>query len=172
MNPISRLLIKKMSTSGAEARKSLNQDFWDWLCCLLEARPESQQIETSGIDFVDFWGQGHNVIKSNLLGMILSTSGAKDIKSSNPTPWEWFVDIWSQGQKAIQSRLLNLILSASGAKARKSSVSGTKARKSLNQHFWDWFCRLWSQGQKVIKSRLVGVISSVSGAKARKTCFL
>ena len=34
--------------------KSFDQDFWVWFCRLLEQRPESHWMETSGIDFVDF----------------------------------------------------------------------------------------------------------------------
>ena len=50
----SRLLGVTLSTSGANARTSTNRDFWDRCCCLLEPRPESHYIETSGVNFVDF----------------------------------------------------------------------------------------------------------------------
>ena len=40
-------------------------------------------IELPGTGFVDFWSQGQKVIKSTLLGLVLSTSGAKARKSSN-----------------------------------------------------------------------------------------
>ena len=63
-----------VSTFGGEARKSLNQNFWDCLWRLLELRPEIYQIETHGIDFVDLWGQNHKVTKPKLLGMNLSIS--------------------------------------------------------------------------------------------------
>jgi hypothetical protein len=33
--------------------KASKQDFWDWFCRLLEPRPQSHQIETYGIDFVN-----------------------------------------------------------------------------------------------------------------------
>ena len=84
----SRLLGMILSTSGAKARKSLNRDFWEWFCRLLEPKPESHQIETSGIDFVDFWNQGQKVIKSRLLALLLLTSGAKAIKSLSRGFWD------------------------------------------------------------------------------------
>jgi hypothetical protein len=148
----SSLLGLVLSTSGAKARKSSNRASWDWFCRLPEPRPESHQIEPPGTSFVDFWSQGQKVIKSSLLGLVLSTSGAKARKSSNRASWDWFcrlleprpeshqieppgtgfVDFWSQGQKVIKSSLLGLILTTSGAKARKSS----------NRASGDWFCRL------------------------------
>ena len=57
---------------GSKARKSLNQASWDWFCRLLEPWPESHQIETLGIGFVDFLNQCWKFIKSNLLGFVLS----------------------------------------------------------------------------------------------------
>jgi hypothetical protein len=196
---IQSLLELILSTSEAKAGKSSNRAFWNSFCRLLEPRPESHQIEPPGTGFVDFWSQGKKVIKSSLLGPVLSTSGAKARKSSNRASWDWFcrlleprrgshqieppgtgfVDFWSQGQKVIKSSLLGPVLSTSGANARKSS----------NRASWDWFCRLleprrgshqieppgtgfvdfWSQGQKVIKSSLLGLVLSTSGAKARKS---
>jgi hypothetical protein len=53
-----------------------------------EPRSESHQIKISGTDFVGFWSQGQKLIKSILLGMILSTSGAKVTKSLNQDFWD------------------------------------------------------------------------------------
>ena len=63
---------------------------WNWFYRLLEPRPGSHQIEPPGTSFVDFWSQGQKVIKSSLLGLVLSTSGANARKSSNRTSWDWF----------------------------------------------------------------------------------
>ena len=63
---------------------------WDWFCRLLEPWPESHQIELPGTGFVDFWSHGRKVIKSSLLGLVLSTSGAMAGKSSNRASWDWF----------------------------------------------------------------------------------
>ena len=57
---------------GSRARKSLNQASWDWFCRLLEPWPESHQIEPLGIGFGDFLSQCWKVIKSSLLGVVLS----------------------------------------------------------------------------------------------------
>ena len=57
-----------IETWSAKVRTSY-QAFWCWFYRLPEPRPESHQIETSGIDFVDFWCQGHKVTKSRLLGL-------------------------------------------------------------------------------------------------------
>jgi hypothetical protein len=141
-----------LSTSGAMARKSSNRGSWDWFCRPLEPWPESHQIELPGTGFLDSWSHGRKVIKSSLLGLVLSTSGAMARKSSNRASWDWFcrllepwpeshqiespgtgfVDFWSHGRKVIKSSLLGLVLSTSGAMARKSS----------NRASWDWFCRL------------------------------
>ena len=148
----SSLLGLVLSTPAAKARKSSNRASWDYFCRLLGPRPESHQIEPPGTSFVDFWSQGQKVIKSSLLGLLLSTSEAKARKSSNRASWDWFsrlleprpeshqielpgtgfVDFWSQGQEVIKSSFLELIFSTSGA----------KARKSLNRASWNWFCRL------------------------------
>ena len=40
--------------------------------------------------FVDSWIQGSKIIKSSLLGLVLSTSGAMAGKSSNRASWDWF----------------------------------------------------------------------------------
>ena len=87
---ISSLLGLVSSTSGAKARKSSNRASWDYFCRLLGPRPESHQIEPPGTTFIDFWGQGQKVIKSSLLGLVFSTSGAKARKSSNRASWDWF----------------------------------------------------------------------------------
>ena len=80
----SKLLGVILSTSGAKARQNIESKLLRRLLCrLLEPGPESHQLETSGIDFVDFWGQGHKVIKSLLLGLMMSTYDANARKSSN-----------------------------------------------------------------------------------------
>ena len=68
----SSLLGRVLSTSGAMAGKSSNRASWDWFCRLLEPWPESHQIEPLGIGFVDFLSQCWKVIKSSLLGFVLS----------------------------------------------------------------------------------------------------
>ena len=50
-------------------------------CRLLEPGLESHEIEPPGTGFVDFWSQGWKVMRSSLLGLVLSTSGAKAGKS-------------------------------------------------------------------------------------------
>ena len=75
------------------------------------------QIEPTGPHFVDFWGQGLKMVKSTLLGLILSTSGAKAGMQQIGPSGAQFVDFWSQGLKMVKSTLLELILSTSGAKA-------------------------------------------------------
>ena len=72
------------------------------------------------------------MFKSNLLDLILSTSGAKAGMSQIEPSAAHFIDFWSQGQKMLKSSLLELILSTSGAKARKCS----------NRAFWSSFCQL------------------------------
>ena len=98
------------------------------------------------------------MLKSSLLELVLSTSGAK------------------AGMPQIEPP--ELILSTSGAEAGKYS----------NQGSWSSFCRLlepkpenaqielpgahfvdfWSQGQKMLKSSFLELILSTSGAKGRK----
>ena len=109
---------------GSEARKSSNQDSWDWFCRLLEPWPESHQIEPPGTGFVYFWSHCWIVIKSSLLGLGLSTSGG------------------SHGRKVIKSSLLGLVLSTSWA----------NAEKSLNRVSWDSFCLIGSRYQHNITS--------------------
>ena len=65
-----------LSPSGV-SRKSPNRAFWSSFCRLLEPRPENCQIDPSGAHLVDFWDQGLKIVKSTLLELILSTSGAK-----------------------------------------------------------------------------------------------
>ena len=131
----SSLLELILSTSGAKAGKCSNQAFWMSFCRLLEPRPENAQIDPSGAHFVDFWSQGLKMLKSNLLELILSTSGAKAGMPQIEHSGAHFVDFWSQGQKVLKSRLLGVILSTSGAKARKRS----------NRASWASFCRLLQQ---------------------------
>jgi len=73
-------------------------------------RPESLQIGAPGYPLADFWSQGQKVLKSMLLAIILSTSGAKARKSSIDAPGYHFVDFCSQGQKVFKSMLLAIIL--------------------------------------------------------------
>ena len=80
-------------------------------CWFLDPRLENHQIKPPGIGFVDFWSHGRKVIKSSLLGLVLSTSWANAEKSLNRVSWTRFVDFWSQGQKSIKSILLGLVLS-------------------------------------------------------------
>ena len=79
-----------LSASGAQARKSSNRASLDWFSRCLEPRLECHQIEPPGDGFVDFLSQGWKVIKSNFLGLILSTSGANASKSLNRATWDWF----------------------------------------------------------------------------------
>ena len=82
--------------------------------------------------FIDSWIQGSKIIKSTLLGLVLSTSGAMAGKSSNRASWDWFcrlveshpwpeshqieplgigfVDFLSQCCKVIKSSLLGFVL--------------------------------------------------------------
>ena len=146
----SSLLALVLSTSGANARKSSNRASWNWFCQLLEPRPESHQIELPGTGFVDFWSQGQKSsnrpswdwfyrlleprtdIKSSLLGLDFSTSGAKSRKSSNRASWDWFSRLLEPRPESHQIKPLGLVL----------STSGTKPRKSSNRASWDWFCQL------------------------------
>ena len=64
-----------------------NRASWTSFCRLLEPRPESAQIEHPERHFVDFLRQGEKVVKSSLLGVILSTSEAKARKCSNRASW-------------------------------------------------------------------------------------
>ena len=66
----SSLLGLVFSTSGANARKSLNRASWDSFCRLLEPRLESHQIELLGTGFLDFWSQRQKVFKSSFLGFV------------------------------------------------------------------------------------------------------
>jgi hypothetical protein len=109
----SSLLELILSTSGSKAGKCSNRGFWNSFCVLLEPRLENAQIEPSGAHFVDFWSQGWKMLKSSLLQLIWSTSGAK-------------------AGKYIKSSLLELILYTSGAHVRKCP----------NRAFWSSFCQL------------------------------
>ena len=78
------------SMSGAKAKKISNRVSWGWFCRLLEPRLESHQIEPPGIRFVDCWSQWQKFIKSRLLGLVWSTSGAEARKSLKQTSWDRF----------------------------------------------------------------------------------
>jgi hypothetical protein len=107
----SSILGSVLSTSGAMARNSSNRASWDRFCRHLEPWLGSHQIEHPGIGSVDIWGHGQEVIKSTILGSVLSTSGA------------------IHGQEIIKSSILGSVPSTSGAMARKSS----------NRASWDRF---------------------------------
>ena len=77
-----------LSISGANARKSSNRAFLDWFSRCLEPKPKRYQIEFPGVAFVGFLIRGWKVVKSSLLGLVLSTSGAKARKSSNQPSWD------------------------------------------------------------------------------------
>ena len=114
-------------------------------------------------------------IKSSILELILSTSGAIGRKCSNLSFWR---DFWRQGQKVLKSTILEFILLTSGACCRKCS----------NLSFWNTSCILlepltesaqidrsgahfvdfWSHWQKLLKSIIPELILSTSGAKGRK----
>ena len=135
----SKLLELILTTSGAKAIKCLNRSSWSSFCRLPEPTLENAQIESPGWYFDDFWNQGHKMLKSSFLELILSSSGAKTIKCLNRRSWssfcrlpepkpenaqigfpgKYFEDFWSQSHKMLKSELLELILSTSGAKARK-----------------------------------------------------
>ena len=68
----SNLLGLVLLTSGAKAGKSSNRVSWDWFSPRLVPRLESHQIEHLGIGFDDFLSQCWKVIKSSLLGLVLS----------------------------------------------------------------------------------------------------
>ncbi len=125
------------TSSAAKAIKCLNRGSWSSFCRLPESKPESAQIESPETHFVDFWRQRQKMLKSKLLELILSTSGAKAIKCLNRSSWssfcrfpepkpdnaqiaspgKYFEDFSIQGHKMLKSSLLELILSTSGAKA-------------------------------------------------------
>ena len=67
--------------------------------------PENHQIELPGTGFVDLWSQASKFFKSSLLGLILSTSGAK-------------------ARELMKSNSLGLVLSTSGAKANQFQNRG------------------------------------------------
>jgi hypothetical protein len=52
-------------------KKYTNPVFWCLFDRLLEPMQESPQIDASGTHFVDFWGQGWKIFKSELLELIL-----------------------------------------------------------------------------------------------------
>ena len=79
-----------LSTSGPNARKCSNRASWASFCRILKPKLESAQIERPGRYFVDFWSQCQKVLKSSLLGVILSTSEAKARKCSNRCSWTSF----------------------------------------------------------------------------------
>ena len=188
----SRLLELILPTSGAKIANSSNRDFWDWFCRLLEPTPESHQIESSGTDFVDSQSQSDKFIKSRLLRLILSTSGAQANKSLNQDFCFWFRRFLEPRSQVIKSRLLGLMLSmpenhqisisgidfgdlrSQAPKAIKSWLFGlllltlglTSRNYEIETSGTD-FVDFWNQGREVFKSRSLGLTLSTSGAKAR-----
>ena len=83
-----------MLIPGSKARKSSNQ--------------------ASGTGFVDFWSHGQKVIKSSLLGLVLSTSGDKAGKSLNRVSWDSFCRLLQPRPEShqIEFRGLRFVLSA------------------------------------------------------------
>ena len=54
------------------------------------AKPESHPLGSSGVGFVDFWGQDQKLIKIRLLAMLVLTSRVKARKLLNRDFWDWF----------------------------------------------------------------------------------
>jgi hypothetical protein len=118
------------------------------------------------------------MLKSELLGPILSTSGAKTRKCENRISWDrfcrlleprpenaeigsrgtHFVDFWSQGQKMLNSDPLGPILRNSGA----------ESRKSWNQPSGIYFVDFWSQGQKMLQSGILNPFCRLSEPMTEK----
>ena len=134
----------------------------------MEPWPESHQIRHPGIGSVDIWSHSQKVIKSSILGSVLSTSGAMARKSSHRASWDrlrrhsepWpesheieypgigSVDIWSHGQKhqIKHSGIVSVDIWSHRQKVMKSSILGSvpstfgaSARKSVNRAYWDRF---------------------------------
>ena len=115
-----------VSTSGANARHSLNQDSWNCFLSTSVTEPGHHQIWTSWTDFVDFWNNAR--------------------KNAMKIPGTDFLDFCNEGQKIIKSGLLGLILPTSGANTRKASNQDSwdgflyfcsQTRTSCNPDFWD-----------------------------------
>jgi len=134
--------------------------------------PKRIQVNPLGYHFVDFWSQGHNVFKSMLLAIIMSTSG------SNARESMLLVIILSTSiantRKSFKSMLLAIILSISGINAKKHSnlcffihilllleaISESLQIDAPGSHFVDF----WSQCLNVFKSMLLAIILSTSGS--------
>ena len=111
--------------------------------------PAKHQIKTSGIDFIDFWSQDHKVIKSRLMGLILSMPEHHRISTSGND----FVDICSQAQEVIKSRHLEPRPRSHQIIIMISSTFRSQARKSSNRYSWDWFCRLLRDKATILSNR-------------------
>ena len=153
------LLEAILSTSGPTAKKCSNRSSWNPFCRFLGPMPENVQNGTPGAHFVDFRAQCQKMLKSELLELILPTSGPNARKCSNRKSWKvfcrllgptpenaqigtpgpHFVDFWAQCQKMLKSVLLEPILSTSRANARNCS----------NRSSWNPFCRLLGPLQKM-----------------------
>ena len=90
------------------------------------------------------------IIKSSLLGLVLTTLEPWQESHQIESPGTGFVDFWSHGRKVIKSSFLGLVLSTSGA----------MAGKSLNRASWDWLCRLLEPMLKSHYSSLLGFVLS------------
>ena len=83
--PKSSLLGMVLSSSRTNAKKSQNQTPRDWLRRLLEPVPKKHQITFPWTCFVEFMSPAQQMFKPRVLGLFLSTCGAKARKSSNRT---------------------------------------------------------------------------------------
>ena len=110
-----RLLLSKTYTFRSPGLffgypKSFILDHWEFMKTIVLLIPRSKhQIEPPGTGFVDFWSLGRKVIKSSLLGLVLSTSWANAEKSLNRVSWDSFRLIGSRYQHNITSG--NILLS-------------------------------------------------------------
>jgi hypothetical protein len=113
------------------------------------------------------------VLKSIILELILSTSGAKGRTAQVAHSGAHAVDFWSQGQKLLKSSVLELILLTSGAIGRYCSNLSFRnsfcrlleplAESAKIYHSGAHFVDFWSQGQKVFKSSILGAAGAICG---------
>ena len=121
-----------LPTSGPKARKCLNWTSWGPFCRLLDPMPENAKIGPPGTYFADFWTQGQKILKSDLLGPILPTSGPKARKCLNRTSLDLFCRLRDPRQENDKI----------GLPGTHFADFWTQARKCLNRTSWDPFCRL------------------------------
>ena len=98
------------------------------------------------------------MLKSSLLELVLSTSGAKAGKCSNRVFWSSFCRLLEPRPECLKSNLLSSFYQLLEPKPENTQIEPPGA------HFVDF----WSQSQKMLKSILLEPILSTSGAKARK----